>query len=192
MNYSNIDDLFLDYKQKGLLDESSQEDPFDKILNDYKKIPIAGPQAEIDIPSKQLPIDDIFSEYKLSGETEDSGFAGGFQDTSSLESYKPEDDPDFWDKSVNAFGQIVDAYNLSQESTDLDIEASWLGLDPTIENEDFICGIEDKIEKVAKTFSLKNTKQHENLIEGLKKTCRKYAKEKTGKKPITNINVIRI
>ena len=29
-------------------------------------------------------------------------------------------------------------------------------------------------------------------IEGLKKTCRKYAKEKTGKKPITNINVIRI
>ena len=38
----------------------------------------------------------------------------------------------------------------------------------------------------------KNGKQHENLIEGLKKTCRKYAKEKTGKKPITNINVIRI
>ena len=111
MNYSNIDDLFLDYKQKGLLDESSQEDPFDKILNDSKKIPIAGPQAEIDIPSKQLPIDDIFSEYELSGETEDSGFAGVFQDTSSLESYKPEDDPDFWDKSVNALGQIVDAYN---------------------------------------------------------------------------------
>ena len=45
---------------------------------------------------------------------------------------------------------------------------------------------------ITKTCSLKNAKQHENLIEGLKKTCRKYAKEKTGKKPITNINVIRI
>ena len=43
-----------------------------------------------------------------------------------------------------------------------------------------------------KTFSLKNMKQNQNLIEGLKKTCRKYTKEKTGKKPITNINVVRI
>ena len=72
---------------------------------------------------------------------EDSGLAGGVQDASSLESYKPENDPDFWDKSVNAFGQIVDAYNLSQESTDLDIEASFLGLDPTLENKDFISGL---------------------------------------------------
>ena len=53
-------------------------------------------------------------------------------------------------------------------------------------------GLEEEVLKLTKTFSLKNAKQHENLIEGLKKTCRKYAKEKTGKKPITNINVIRI
>ena len=56
----------------------------------------------------------------------------------------------------------------------------------------FFDGLEEEVIKLTKTFSLKNAKQHENLIEGLKKTCRKYAKEKTGKKPITNINVIRI
>ena len=57
---------------------------------------------------------------------------------------------------------------------------------------DVVDGLEEEIIKLGKTFSLKNTKQNENLIEGLKKICRKYAKEKTGKKPITNINVIRI
>ena len=63
---------------------------------------------------------------------------------------------------------------------------------PIFEKEEFFDGLEDEVLKLTKTFSLKNAKQHENLIEGLKKTCRKYAKEKTGKKPITNINVIRI
>ena len=37
-----------------------------------------------------------------------------------------------------------------------------------------------------------NKKQEENLIEALKATCRKFTKEKTGKKPITNINLVRI
>ena len=63
---------------------------------------------------------------------------------------------------------------------------------PIFEKEEFIDGLEEEILKLTKTFSLKNTKQNQNLIDGLKKTCRKYAKEKTGKKPITNINVIRI
>ncbi len=63
---------------------------------------------------------------------------------------------------------------------------------PIFEKEEFFDGLEEEILKLTKTFSLKNSKQYENLIEGLKKTCRKYAKEKTGKKPITNINVIRI
>jgi len=63
---------------------------------------------------------------------------------------------------------------------------------PIFEKEEFFDGLEEEISKLTKTFSLKNTKQNENLIEGLKKTCRKYTKEKTGKKPITNINVIRI
>jgi len=63
---------------------------------------------------------------------------------------------------------------------------------PIFEKEEFFDGLGEEVIKLTKTFSLKNAKQHENLIEGLKKTCRKYAKEKTGKKPITNINVIRI
>ena len=63
---------------------------------------------------------------------------------------------------------------------------------PIFEKDEFFNGLEDTILKLVKTFSLKNTKQHENLIDGLKKTCRKYAKEKTGKKPITNINVVRL
>ena len=42
------------------------------------------------------------------------------------------------------------------------------------------------------SFSLNNTKQKDNLIEALKITCRKFSKEKTGKKPLTNINLVRI
>ena len=34
--------------------------------------------------------------------------------------------------------------------------------------------------------------QIENLIKALKTTCRKFSKEKTGKKPLTNINLVRI
>ena len=63
---------------------------------------------------------------------------------------------------------------------------------PIFEKEEFFNGLENEIVKLTKTFSLNNTKQRENLIEGLKKTCRKYVKEKTGKKPLTNINVVRI
>ena len=45
---------------------------------------------------------------------------------------------------------------------------------------------------VSKTFSLNNIKQETNLIDALKNSCRKTIKEKTGKKPITNINLVRI
>ena len=48
------------------------------------------------------------------------------------------------------------------------------------------------LKKISKTFSLNNKKQEDNLIDALKSTCRKYCKEKTGKKPITNINLVRI
>ena len=63
---------------------------------------------------------------------------------------------------------------------------------PILIKEEFFDGLEEEITKLIKTFSLKNMKQNENLIDGLKKTCRKYAKEKTGKKPITNVNLVRI
>jgi len=63
---------------------------------------------------------------------------------------------------------------------------------PNYEVEDFIYGLEDEIQKTTKTFSLGNKKQDHNLIDALKIVCRKYSKEKTGKKPFTNINLVRI
>ena len=63
---------------------------------------------------------------------------------------------------------------------------------PISENEDFLYGLEEEIESITKTFSLNNRKQEVNLIDALKTACRKYSKEKTGKKPFTNINLVRI
>ncbi len=63
---------------------------------------------------------------------------------------------------------------------------------PVHENDEFIYGLEEEIEKTVKTFSLNNLKQQDNLIDALKITCRKFSKEKTGKKPLTNINLVRI
>ena len=63
---------------------------------------------------------------------------------------------------------------------------------PVIEKDDFLYGLDEEIKKITRTFSLKNIDQQNNLIDVLKKTCRKYSKKKTGKKPITNINLVRI
>ena len=63
---------------------------------------------------------------------------------------------------------------------------------PVVEKDDFLYGLDEEIKKITRTFSLKNINQQKNVIDGLKKTCRKYSKEKTGKKPITNINLVRI
>ena len=63
---------------------------------------------------------------------------------------------------------------------------------PVYENDEFIYGLEEEIERTIKTFSLNNAKQQDNLIDALKITCRKFSKEKTGKKPLTNINLVRI
>ena len=63
---------------------------------------------------------------------------------------------------------------------------------PIIEEEDFIYGLGNEIRDTSKSFSLSSKKQHQNLIDALKITCRKYSKEKTGKKPFTNINIIQI
>ena len=68
---------------------------------------------------------------------------------------------------------------------------SFRGL-PIDDRDEFVYGLEEEIEKTVKTFSLNNTKQKDNLIEALKITCRKFSKEKTGKKPLTNINLVRI
>ena len=68
---------------------------------------------------------------------------------------------------------------------------SFKGL-PLLDREDFVNDIEKIVEKITKTFSLLNPNHRDNLIENIKIACRKQTKEKTGKKPITNINIIKI
>jgi len=63
---------------------------------------------------------------------------------------------------------------------------------PIYEKEEFQNGLEDEIEKTIKNFSLNNKKQETNLIDALKSICRKFTKQKTGKKPLANINLVRI
>jgi len=69
---------------------------------------------------------------------------------------------------------------------------SFKGIPSNGESSDFMFDLEDKIEKICKTFSLKNQKQDQNLIDRLKTDCRKKVKEKTGKRPYTNVNLVRI
>ena len=69
---------------------------------------------------------------------------------------------------------------------------SFRGLPIESQNDDFIFDLEDEVTKTSRTFSLNNTKQENILIEELKKNCRKFVKEKTGKKPYTNINLVRV
>jgi len=69
---------------------------------------------------------------------------------------------------------------------------SFKGIPSNGENNSFIYDLEDKINEICKTFSLKNSNQEQNLIESLRTNCRKTVKEKTGKRPYTNVNLVRI
>ena len=66
------------------------------------------------------------------------------------------------------------------------------GIPNNEENSNLIFDLEDKIQDICKTFSLKNSNQEQSLIEALKTKCRKTVKEKTGKRPYTNVNLVRI
>ena len=68
---------------------------------------------------------------------------------------------------------------------------SYKGL-PIYDNEEFNYGLEYEIEKTSRSFKIASKQQEYNLIDALKIACRKYTKEKTGKKPFTNINLVRI
>ena len=59
-------------------------------------------------------------------------------------------------------------------------------------SENLVFDMEDEIIDICRTYSLNNKNQEQNLIETLKQNCRKIVKEKTGKKPFTNINIARI
>jgi ribonuclease J len=52
--------------------------------------------------------------------------------------------------------------------------------------------LEDIVMDTCKTFNLNNSKQEKNIIETLKGNCRKLISEKSGKKPLVNINLIRL
>jgi len=69
---------------------------------------------------------------------------------------------------------------------------SFKGIPNNEENSDFVFELEDKIRSICKTYSLNNSKQEQNLIEALRINCRKTIKEKTGKRPYTNVNLVRI
>ena len=68
---------------------------------------------------------------------------------------------------------------------------SFRGL-PVDDRDDFVYGLEEEIEKTSRTFKIASKQQEHNLIDALKIACRKFSKERTGKKPFTNINLVRI
>ena len=64
---------------------------------------------------------------------------------------------------------------------------------PENENVDnFAFEIEDEIFNICKSFSIQNKNQEKNLIDTIKQNCRKIIRDRTGKKPYTNINIARI
>ena len=69
---------------------------------------------------------------------------------------------------------------------------SYKGIPEKNEDNNFIFDMEDEIMNICRTFAMDNKKQQQNLIETLKQNCRRIVREKTGKKPFTNINITRI
>jgi len=69
---------------------------------------------------------------------------------------------------------------------------SYKGIPEDEISENFIFDMEDEISNICRTFSIQNKNQERNLIDTLKQNCRKLIKDRTGKKPYTNINIARI
>jgi len=93
-------------------------------------------------------------------------------------------------KSLSENGILDVSIVIQDKKNNIKTKISYRGL-PINENEEFLIGLEEQINKTARTFSLNNKKQETNIIDSIKIACRKYTKEKTGKKPVTNINLIR-
>ena len=92
--------------------------------------------------------------------------------------------------SANGFLNVVIIIN-SRQNTHEPAIINQKGL-PIKDLEQFNFTMQDQINKSLKTFSLNNIKQEENIVETLKILCRRHTKEITGKKPLTNINLVRI
>ena len=69
---------------------------------------------------------------------------------------------------------------------------SFKGIPSKYEDNALIFDMEDEILNICRTFSMNNKKQQQNLVETIKQNCRRIIREKTGKKPFTNINIARI
>ncbi|MDC0628604.1 ribonuclease J [Pelagibacteraceae bacterium] len=69
---------------------------------------------------------------------------------------------------------------------------SFKGIPEKNDEDNFIFDMEDEIFNICKTFSLETKNQERNLIETIKQNCRRIVKNKTGKRPFTNINIARI
>ena len=69
---------------------------------------------------------------------------------------------------------------------------SFRGIPQDETSESFKFDLEDEITKTCKSFDVKNFKQEKNLIDSIKQNCRKIIKEKTGKRPFTNVNIARV
>ena len=69
---------------------------------------------------------------------------------------------------------------------------SYKGIPEDSFDEKIIFKMEDEIFNTCKMFSMKNKNQEKNLIESLKQNCRRIIRDKTGKKPFTNINIARL
>jgi len=93
--------------------------------------------------------------------------------------------------SYNGFVEVTILINNSGNIVKNPI-VSCKGIPKNTENDNFVFDLEDRIKNICKTFSLKNAKQEHNLIENIKTNCRKIVKQMTGKRPYTNVNLIRI
>ena len=69
---------------------------------------------------------------------------------------------------------------------------SYKGIPEDSFDEKIIFKMEDEIFNTCRKFSINNKNQEKNLIELLKQNCRRIIKDKTGKKPFTNINIARL
>jgi len=69
---------------------------------------------------------------------------------------------------------------------------SFRGIPEEEVSETFKFDLEDEITKTCKSFAVNNFKQEKNLIDTIKQNCRKIVREKTGKRPFTNVNIARV
>jgi len=93
--------------------------------------------------------------------------------------------------SFNGFVEITIIVNNSGSMVKTPI-ISFKGIPSSGENSNFVFDLQEKIKKLCKSYSLSSPKQEYNLIEAIKTNCRKTVKEKTGKRPFTNVNLVRI